>query len=165
MIIVSACLLGLNTKYDGKTNTCTMLQQYCTSGKFIPVCPEQLGGLPTPRSPMEIIEGSGQDVLLGRCVVREEQGEEVTSKFILGAEEVLKMVKMLSVTAAILKERSPSCGVNYIYNGSFSHRKIPGQGVLSALLREYNIPIFSEEELHEEMLRELTSDEHSEEAH
>lgn len=81
MILVSACLLGLNTKYDGKTNDCALLQKYCSSGQFIPVCPEQLGGLPTPRVPMEIIDGTGQDVLLGRCAVRGEQGEEVSTEY------------------------------------------------------------------------------------
>ena len=155
MIIVSACLLGLNTKYDGKTNDCALLQKYSSIGKFIPVCPEQLGGLPTPRVPVEIIDGTGQDMLLGRSEVRGEQGEEVSSEFIQGAKEVLKIVEMVKVTAAILKERSPSCGVNYIYDGSFTHRIKPGQGVTAALLKEHNIPIYSDEELTEEKLREL----------
>lgn len=155
MIIVSACLLGLNTKYDGKTNTDALLQKYSAMGKFIPVCPEQLGGLPTPRAPVEIIGGTGQDVLSGRCVAQGEQGEAVTKEFILGAKEVLKIVEMVPVTAAILKERSPSCGVNYIYDGSFSHLIKSGQGVTAALLKEYNIPIYSEEGLTEEQLVEL----------
>jgi len=155
VIIVSACLLGLNTKYDGKTNASELLQKYCSIGRFLPVCPEQLGGLPTPRDPMEIIDGTGQEVLFGGCVVRGEQGEEVTAKFILGAKEVLKIAEMVSVTAAILKERSPSCGVNYIYDGCFSHQIKSGQGVTAALLKEHNIPIYSEVELTEEKLREL----------
>ncbi|HBW38648.1 DUF523 domain-containing protein [Desulfosporosinus sp. BICA1-9] len=155
MIIVSACLLGLNTKYDGKAHTHAMLQKYSTKGKFIPVCPEQLGGLPTPRVPVEIIGGTGQGVLSGDCVAQGEQGEVVTSEFILGAKEVLKIVELVPVTAAILKERSPSCGVNCIYDGSFSHRIISGQGVTAALLKEHNIPIYSEEELTEERLVEL----------
>ena len=157
MIIVSACLLGLNTKYDGATNVHTLLQKYSARGKFIPVCPEQLGGLPTPRVPVEIIGGTGQEVLTGRCVVQGEQGEIVTSEFILGANEVIKIVEMVKVTAAILKERSPSCGVNHIYDGSFSHRIKSGQGVTAALLKEYNIPIYSEEDLNEESLKELLS--------
>ena len=158
MIIVSACLLGLNAKYDGTTNTQALLQKYSSSEKFIPVCPEQLGGLPTPRVSAEIIEGTGQDVLLGRCVVQGEQGEVVTPQFIQGAKEVLKIVRMTKVTAAILKERSPSCGVNYIYDGSFSHCKIPGQGVTAALLKEHNIPIYSEVGLTEECLVGLLGD-------
>lgn len=95
---------------------------------------------------MEIVDGVGQDVLLRCCVVRGEQGEEVTSEFVLGALEVLKMTELVTVTAAILKERSPSCGVNYIYDGSFSHQIKSGQGVTAALLKEHNIPIYSDEE-------------------
>ena len=158
LIIVSACLLGLNTKYDGSTNAHALIQKYSSAGKFIPVCSEQLGGLPTPRSPMEIVEGTGQDVLAGRCLVQGKQGEVVTPQFILGAKEVLKIVEMVKVTAAILKERSPSCGVNHIYDGSFSHRLMSGQGVTAAILKEHNIPVYSEVELSEERLQELLSD-------
>ena len=155
MILVSACLLGLNTKYNGETNAHSLIRKYSSSGRFIPICPEQLGGLPTPREPMEIINGNGQEVLLGQCSVQGEHGDEVTSQFIQGANEVLKIVEMVTVTAAILKERSPTCGVNYIYDGSFAHRIIPGQGVTSALLKQHNIPIYSEEGLTEEQLKEL----------
>lgn len=155
MIIVSACLLGLNTKYDGTTNVHALLQDYSAMGKFIPVCPEQLGGLPTPRVPVEIIGGTGQEVLNGQCVVQGEQGEVVTSEFIQGANEIIKIVEMVKITAAILKERSPSCGVNYIYDGSFSHRIKSGQGVTAALLKEHNIHIYSEEDLTEERLKDL----------
>jgi len=159
MILVSACLLGLNTKYDGKTNAHALIQKYSSLGKFIPVCPEQLGGLPTPRVPVEIIEGTGQDVLAGRCAVQGKQGEIVTTEFMLGATEVIKIVEMVTVTAVILKERSPSCGVNYIYDGNFSHCIKPGQGVTTALLRAHNIPIYSEVELTEEQLKALLNDE------
>ena len=155
MIIVSACLLGLNTKYDGKTNAHALIRKYCSMGKFIPICPEQLGGLPTPRFPVEIVEGTGQTVLSGRCQVRGVQGDIVTPQFIQGAKEVLKIAKMFKVTAAILKECSPSCGAHYIYDGSFSHRKMQGQGVTAALLKEHDIPTYSEAELTEEILAEL----------
>jgi len=158
MILVSACLLGLNTKYNGETNAHLLIQKYSSLGRFIPVCPEQLGGLPTPREPVEIINGTGQEVLLGRSSAQGEHGEEVTSQFIKGAKEVLKIVGMVTVTAAILKERSPSCGVNYIYDGSFAHRIILGQGVTSALLKQHNIPIYSEEGLTEKRLKELLND-------
>lgn len=157
MIIVSACLLGLNTKYDGTTNAHALIQKYSSSGKFIPVCPEQLGGLPTPRVPVEIIAGSGQDVLAGLCTIQGEQGEVVTREFILGAIEVVKIVEMVRISAAILKERSPSCGVNHIYDGSFTHRIKSGQGVTAAMLKEHNIPVCSEEDLTEEMLLEWLS--------
>ncbi|MBC2722447.1 DUF523 domain-containing protein [Desulfosporosinus sp.] len=158
MILVSACLLGLNTKYNGETNAHSLIQSYCSSGRFIPVCPEQLGGLSTPREAVEIINGTGQEVLLGRSLVKGESGEGVTSQFLKGANEVLKFPRMFKVTAAILKERSPSCGVHFIYDGSFTHRMIPGQGVTSAMLKVHNIPIYSEEELTEERLKELISE-------
>jgi len=155
MIIVSACLLGLNTKYDGTSNAHALIRKYSSWEKFIPVCPEQLGGLPTPRVPVEIINGTGQVVLAGRCAVQGEQGEVVTPQFIQGAKEVLEIVRMFKVTAAILKERSPSCGVNHIYDGSFTHREKSGQGVTAALLREHHILVYSEEDLDEEKLLEL----------
>ncbi|EHQ90777.1 DUF523 domain-containing protein [Desulfosporosinus youngiae] len=155
MILVSSCLLGLNAKYNGESNAHALIQNYTSLGRFIPVCPEQLGGLPTPRDPVEIINGTGWEVLQGKSSARGEHGDEVSLQFIQGAKEVLKIVGMVSVTAAILKERSPSCGVNYIYNGSFAHRLIPGQGVTAALLKQRDIPIYSEEELTEEGLIEL----------
>lgn len=155
MILVSSCLLGLNTKYNGESNAHSLIQNYSSLGRFIPVCPEQLGGLPTPRDPVEIINGTGLDVLLGNSFARGEHGDDVTSQFIKGAKEVLQIVGMVTVTAAILKERSPSCGVNYIYNGSFEHKTIPGQGVTSALLKQHDIPIYSEQEMTEERLLEL----------
>ncbi|HZK54956.1 MAG TPA: DUF523 domain-containing protein [Desulfosporosinus sp.] len=158
MIIVSACLLGLNAKYDGQSNAHALIQKYSSAGKFIPVCPEQLGGLPTPRFPVELMGGNGQDVLLGRFGAQGQSGEVVTSQFIKGATEVLKIVRMGKVTAAILKERSPSCGVNHIYDGSFTHRVMAGQGVTAALLKEANIPSYSEEGLTEERLVRLLSD-------
>lgn len=158
MILVSACLLGLNTKYNGESNPHSLIMRYSSLGKFIPVCPEQLGGLPTPREPVEIIKGSGQEVLNGRCQIQGECGEAVTVQYIRGAKEVLKISEMVKVKAAILKERSPSCGVNYIYDGSFTHAVIPGQGVTAALLREHQIPIYSEEELTEELMKELLND-------
>lgn len=158
MILVSACLLGLNTKYNGESNAHSLILKYCFLGRFIPVCPEQLGGLPTPREPVEIVNGSGQEVLSGQSLAQGEHGEAVTGQFIKGANEVLKISEMLDVSAAIFKERSPSCGVNYIYDGSFTHRIIPGQGVTAALLREHKIPIYSEEDLTDELLKELLGD-------
>lgn len=158
MILVSACLLGLNTRYDGTSNAHALLQKYSGLGKFLPVCPEQLGGLPTPRVPVEIIGGTGQDILRGQGSVQGKQGEAVTAEFSAGAREVAKVTALVTVSAAILKERSPSCGVNSIYDGSFSHVIKPGQGVTAALLKEKNIPIYSEEDLTEGLLNELLLD-------
>lgn len=157
MILVSACLLGLNTKYDGKSNAHALIQKYSSLARYIPICPEQLGGLPTPRVPVEIINGTGRDVHTGQCSVKSEQGEEVTAQFIQGAKEIVKILEIVPITAAILKERSPSCGVNQIYDGSFTHHIRQGQGVTAVLLRENGIPVYSEEELTEELLEVLLS--------
>lgn len=155
MILVSACLLGLNTKYDGKSNANELIIKYCGQGCYIPVCPEQLGGLSTPRLPAEIIGGQGNDVLKDKAKVFDEAGHDVTNCFLTGAGQLLKIVYLFKVTAAIMKERSPSCGVNQIYDGSFSHKKQPGQGISTALLRQAGVTVISEEELTEEFLKQL----------
>jgi Uncharacterized conserved protein len=157
MILVSSCLLGLNTKYSGKSNDSSLLIEYCSCGKFVPVCPEQLGGLPTPRAASEIIGGSGEDVLSGRCRIMSDSGDDETDEYIRGAEETLKMAKLFNVTSAILKQRSPSCGNKQIYDGTFSGNRIDGQGVVAALLSRNGIPVFSEEELTRELLEKLIS--------
>ncbi|MFZ5641618.1 MAG: DUF523 domain-containing protein [Bacillota bacterium] len=158
MILVSCCLLDLHAKYDGGTNANTLLMDYTRLGKYIPVCPEQLGGLPTPRSPVEITGGSGEDVIWGNKKACGEDGRDVTAEFIKGAGEILKIARAFPVTAAILKERSPSCGSSLIYDGTFQHITKPGQGVTTALLRKHNIPVYSEEEITKELLEKLLAD-------
>lgn len=155
MILVSACLLGINAKYNLSDNKNELLLKYTKQGRFIPFCPEQLGGLPTPRQPVEIIGGSGEDVLEGRAKVADDCGRDLTSQFKLGAEQVLALVNLFPITSAILKERSPSCGVNSIYNGKFTHSKINGQGVATALLRKNDVFVCSEEQLSEELIQHL----------
>lgn len=155
MLIVSACLLGLHARYDGGAARHEQLCRYARSGTVIPVCPEQLGGLPTPRPPAEIQGGSGRDVLAGKARVCVCDGRDVTSPFVKGAGEVLQLVRLLPVTGAILKERSPSCGVHRIYDGTFSSRLQAGEGVLACLLKQFPIPVYSEEEVTEELLHRL----------
>ncbi len=156
LIIVSSCLLGMHAKYDGSiSNKNELLQKYSHLGRFIPVCPEQLGGLPTPRPPAEITEGSGESVLEGKARVRNILGEDISSRFVKGAEQLLYIAKAFPVKAAILKERSPSCGVHGIYDGNFSGSAKKGRGVAAALLKQNKIPVYSEEELTEELLRKL----------
>lgn len=155
MILVSACLLGFNTKYDGTSNANPLLKKYSSWGKFIPICPEQLGGLPTPRVPAEIVGGSGEDVIFGPARVKNAHGEDWTSEFIQGAQEALKAARLFSVKAAILKERSPSCGVHCIYDGTFNRRLISGPGVTAALLYHHQLPLYSEEDLSERLLEKL----------
>lgn len=155
MILVSACLLGLDTKYDGNSNAHSLILQYSSRGQYVPICPEQLGGLASPRPPAEIIQGSGDGVLDGTAVVLDDCGGDVTRQFKAGANQVIKIAALFPVTAAILKERSPSCGVNEIYDGTFSHKKKMGQGVTAALLRHAGIQVVSEEGLTEERLLQL----------
>jgi uncharacterized protein YbbK (DUF523 family) len=129
--------------------------KYCHLGKYLPICPEQLGGLTTPRAPVEIIHGSGEEVLKGIAKIKNNLGKDVTAEFRKGAEQLLYISQKMPVTAAILKERSPSCGVHKIYDGSFKHVVKEGKGVAAAMLYQHNIPVFSEEEMTEELLREL----------
>jgi uncharacterized protein YbbK (DUF523 family) len=156
MILVSSCLLGVHAKYDGTVNNKNeLLMKYVHLGKYLPVCPEQIGGLPTPRPPVEIIGGIGSDVSNGKAKIKTLQQEDITALFLKGAEETLRLALLFSVKAAVLKERSPSCGVHQIYNGRFSQTVRTGSGVTAALLRQHGIEVYSEEEISEERLREL----------
>lgn len=114
---------------------------------LIPICPEQLGGQPTPRSNAEINGGDGMNVLQGKAKVVEPDGTDVTSYFICGAEEVLKIAKLFDIKEAILKQRSPSCGSGQVYDGSFTGQITKGDGVTTALLKKNGIKVISEEEL------------------
>lgn len=154
--MVSSCLLGVYAKYDGTiTNKNDLLLKYSHLGRYLPVCPEQLGGLTTPRPPVEIIDGSGEDVLQQKTRIVNDLGKDVTSQFIKGAEQCLYLTAIFPVRAAILKERSPSCGANKIYDGSFSHVTRKGRGVTAAILSAKGIPVYSEEDLTEELLCKL----------
>ncbi|KUO52935.1 MAG: hypothetical protein APF76_02105 [Desulfitibacter sp. BRH_c19] len=145
MILISGCLVGINCKYNGGNNLKPELLELMNQGKVIPICPEQLGGAPTPRIPCEITGGSGLDVLKGQAKVINELGEDLTELFLKGAEEVLKIALDANVSQAILKERSPSCGVAQIYDGCFTGKTISGIGVTAALLRENGIKLWTEE--------------------
>jgi len=135
-IIVSACLAGINCRYDGTAKPCKKVMALVAEGRAVPVCPEQLGGLPTPRQSSERV---------GTCVLRKD-GVDVTAEFIRGAEEALKLAKMIGATEAILKSKSPSCGSNQIYDGTFSGTTIPGDGVFAALCKANGISVKTEEE-------------------
>lgn len=136
-IIVSACLAGLNCRYDGAAKPCEKVIQLVAEGRAMPVCPEQMGGLPTPRQSSEQV---GERVL---C----KDGADVTAEFIRGAEEALKMAKMIGATQAILKSKSPSCGCNQIYDGTFSGTLVPGDGVFAALCKANGIAVKTEDEI------------------
>ena len=135
-ILVSACLLGIGCRYDGKEKENPRVKKLLENPDvvLIPVCPEQLGGLSTPRTASE---RSGDRVI-------NQAGEDVTVQYQKGAEEALKMAKLYGCKRAILKERSPSCGCGIIYDGSFSRRTVPGNGVTAELFLNHGISVFGE---------------------
>jgi uncharacterized protein YbbK (DUF523 family) len=137
MIVVSACLANLRCRYDGAGKPCEKVIRLVAEGKAIPVCPEQLGGLPTPRVPAEIC---------GDKVIRQDGGD-VSGEFSRGAQEALKLAKLVGATKAILKARSPSCGSGRIYDGSFTGTLITGNGVFAELCKNSEIEVKTEEEI------------------
>lgn len=145
MILISACLLGENVRYDGRNNLHNSLKALVERGEAIGVCPEVLGGLSIPREPAEIVGGNGEDVLDGRAKVVSISGRDVTEAFLIGAKKTLEIVQAYAATKVILKEKSPSCGSSLIYDGTYSGRKIVGMGVTTALLRRHGIEVLSEE--------------------
>lgn len=148
MKLISACLLGIKCAWDGQDiYKSDKAIEFLNSEMLMPVCPEQLGGLKTPRAPQEIQGGTGEDVLDGKCKVLNIDGEDVTQKFINGAEETLKIVKLFHIEEFIGKSRSPSCGCGQIYDGTFSPKLIDGDGVTTALLKRNGIRVISEGDL------------------
>jgi uncharacterized protein YbbK (DUF523 family) len=135
--ICSACLLGINCRYNGEEKVNEKTLALLKKENLIPVCPEQLGGLSTPREPAE----------KKRNKVITKSGKDVTANFKRGAKEVLKIVKFFDVKQAVLKQRSPSCGCGMIYDGTFSNRLIKGDGITTILLKKNKIKVISEEDL------------------
>ena len=136
-IAVSSCLLGDNCKYNGGNNYSEKIIKFVEEHEVISVCPEVLGGLPIPRESAEIVNG----------VVSLKDGSSVDKKFRDGAEKAIRIVKENNADLVILQSRSPSCGVNTIYDGSFSGKLIPGQGVFSELLKKNGIKVIDVEDL------------------
>ena len=137
-ILISACLLGVCCRYDGASKAHPLVLALAERHTLVPVCPEQLGGLPTPRPPAERRDG--------RVVT---QSDDVTEQYRRGAEETLKLCKLLGCEAAVLKERSPSCGYGQIYDGTFSGTLTAGDGVTAALLAAHGIPVYGESRIGE----------------
>jgi uncharacterized protein YbbK (DUF523 family) len=138
-VLVSACLLGLATRYDGGTAANDTLRAFAASHRVIPVCPEQLGGLATPRSKSFFSSGDGQAVLKGRAKVMSESGKDVTENFLRGAKQTTAVARLTGARFAVLKEKSPSCGVLKVYvNAELSD----GCGVTAAVLKQLGIEIF-----------------------
>lgn len=145
MKLVSACLLGVNCRHDEENCRNEKVIKLSKEEKLLPVCPEQLGGLPTPRKPSKLT-GGGEDVLRGKEKVIMEKEGNVTSKFIKGARETLKLAKIFRVEEAILKSGSPSCGHGKIF-GYSSGEPIKGNGVAAALLKRNGLRIITEDDL------------------
>lgn len=145
MILVSGCLLGVNCKYNGGNNISTELIRLLGAEGLLQVCPEQLGGLTTPRAPAEIQGGEGIDVIEGTARVLNRAEEDVTEAFLKGAKETLKLAKLFDIKRAVLKARSPSCGCGIIYDGSFTANTKAGDGVTTALLKQNGIEVLTEE--------------------
>ncbi len=145
-LIVSACLAGIPCRYDGKAQRNEAVAALVEAGLAVPVCPECLGGLPTPRVPAELVGGSGEDVLDGKARVIASDGEtrlDVTDAFIKGANAALEAAREAGADEAILKANSPSCGFGTIYDGSFSGAKAAGSGVAAALLAANGLKVKS----------------------
>ena len=136
-ILVSACLLGRPVRYDGGSKRLddTLLDAWKAEGRLVPVCPEVMAGLPTPRPPAEIEAGAGGAAVLdGRARIRDDAGGDVTAAFRAGSEAALAAARDAGCRYALLTDGSPSCGATFIYGGAFDGRRVGGQGVVTALL-------------------------------
>ena len=138
-ILISACLLGARCRYDGVSKLQPWISDLAERHILVPVCPEQLGGLPTPRPPAE---------RRGDRVVTE-AGTDVTVQYRRGAEEALALCRMLGCDAAVLKERSPSCGHGQVYDGTFTGTLTAGDGVTAELLEQHGVPVYGESQIME----------------
>ena len=136
-LLISACLLGVPCRYDGKIKPAAKIDALREKYELIPVCPEQLGGLPTPRTPSERRED--------RVVMAD--GTDVTAQYQTGARSALELYRREGCIAAVLKERSPSCGSGEIYDGTFTHTILSGDGVTAELLKQSGIKVYGETEL------------------
>lgn len=130
-VLVSACLLGVRCRYDGTTNPADNLTELTRGKQIIPICPEQLGGLSTPRPAAQSSGGTAEDVLDGKARVLTHSGADVTDNFLRGAHEAARLADQFGAREAILKDKSPSCGVCRVYRDG---QLVEGQGVTAALL-------------------------------
>ena len=137
VIVVSNCLLGCTCRYKGDDCKNEAILKLAETNTIIGVCPEQMGGLSTPRDPSEIV---GEKVISSA-------GRDVTAEYTKGAQTALFLAQLNKAAFAILKAKSPSCGKGLIYDGTFYGNKIPGDGVTVRLFKEHNIPVFTEDEL------------------
>lgn len=149
-ILISTCLLGIPCQYDGNQAKRLLTQEELEKLKafhMVPICPEQLSGLPTPRKPVEIIGGTGADVLDGNARVMSKDGGDFTSQFVLGAKLALDIANAVHAKDMVTQRRSPSCSCSGIYDGNFSHVMKDGMGVCAELLHRSDINLISVDEI------------------
>lgn len=146
--IVSACLAGISCTYRGGSKLRPHIASLVAAGRAIPVCPEIMGGLTTPRENAEIVGGEGIDVIRGRARVLSASGRDLSAAYLRGAREILILARRRGITTALLKSKSPACGCGTIYDGSFRRILRPGNGVLAALLLMHGISVRTETSSH-----------------
>jgi uncharacterized protein YbbK (DUF523 family) len=149
-ILVSACLMGHAVRYDGQAKPLVhpALDRWRAEGRLVTICPEMSAGMPVPRLPAEIEPGrSADEVLSGDASVLESNGGNVTAEFVQAAENALALALEAGCSYALLIDGSPSCGSTFVYDGSFSGRRQPGEGVTAALLKAHGIQVFSDREI------------------
>jgi uncharacterized protein YbbK (DUF523 family) len=149
-ILISACLMGQPVRYDGKGKLFAhdLIAQWQAEDRLVVFCPELAGGFPVPRPPAEIAGGrTGGDVLAGRATVIESGGKDVTGQFIAGAEKALHLAREEGCSFALLIDGSPSCGSGFVYDGSFSSARHPGNGVTASLLIANGIDVYAPAEI------------------
>ena len=142
-ILISACLIGVNCRYDGGNSRDKDAIKHHQHDELVPVCPEEAGGLPTPRPAVEIVGGDGNDVLDGKARVLTAEGVDKTEEFLKGAQIALELAQSEGATSVLLKSRSPSCGCGEIYDGTFSKTLVSGDGVTTALLKRHGIEVIT----------------------
>ncbi|EJK8935754.1 DUF523 domain-containing protein [Enterobacter hormaechei] len=145
-ILVSACLMGLKVRYNGKEKAqmTHQLARWQQEQRLVIHCPELAAGLSVPRPPAEIVSAEGKDVMRGQARIIENTGTDVTGHYQLAAWLALRAAQEAGCTAALLTDGSPTCGTQFIYNGSFSNQRKSGMGVAASLLSEHGIAVFSE---------------------
>jgi len=148
-VLVSACLVGFHCRFDGRDRTSTGVLRALAGTQWIPVCPEVNAGMKTPRLPLSFFGGSGSDVLTGEARIIREDGKDMTRPLVESSRILLDFVEKWGVKTAILKDKSPSCGVRQVYFGEKLGR---GVGVFTALLKDYGVRVLHEDEV--EKLRE-----------
>ena len=146
-LLISACLLGVACNHEGRGSPRAVVDELAKRYRLVPVCPEVLGGLPTPRAAAELQGGDGADVVVGSAArVVNIQGEDVTAAYRRGAEAAVAVALAVGAERAVLKARSPSCGSSAVYDGTFSRRLVPGRGVTAAALAAAGLEVGSEED-------------------